>query len=59
MNHNLVIRKAQLDAANRVLAEMSRSVAPEFLGLVSTNGHPIAAHTSQMTTDTDSLASTI
>lgn len=57
MNRNLVVRKSQLECAHRILAALNRSMAPEFLGLVSTTGHPIALHTSHATVDADTLAS--
>lgn len=54
---NLVIRKSQLNSASSVLGVLFRSVAPEFIGIISTSGQTVTVLSSQMKIDVDAMAS--
>lgn len=57
MGKSHTINKSQINAANQVLERLRRALAPEFIGLISTDGHPITVISSDRTADADSLAS--
>ena len=57
LNCGQIIKKSQVDAANRVLTQLRQAVSPEFLGLVSTSGHPISIYASLDMLDADAIGS--
>lgn len=57
MGRQHTISKSQIDAASLILDRLRTALAPEFLGLVSTDGHPITVIGPSDPANADSLAS--
>ncbi|MDO8736457.1 MAG: roadblock/LC7 domain-containing protein [Thermoleophilia bacterium] len=57
MGENQTILTSQLVAATHILRELSDTIDPEFLGLISTVGQPVSVISSTKLVDSDSIAS--
>lgn len=57
MGENQTIRGSQIEAATRVLQQLTNTVSPEYLGLISTAGQPISVISSTKQADADIIAS--
>ncbi|MHB1390759.1 MAG: roadblock/LC7 domain-containing protein [Thermoleophilia bacterium] len=57
MKNRLIIDTQQLNDANRILNGLRQSISPEFLGLISTSGHPISIYSSPAMVDADAIGS--
>lgn len=57
LKNRLIIDKRQLTDANHILKGLRQAISPEFLGLVSTSGHPISIYSSPTMVDTDAIGS--
>lgn len=57
MSKSKTLQKEQVEAATAVLEQLRTNLAPEFLGLISTDGHLISVVASSALTDSDSIAS--
>lgn len=57
MGKNQTIQVSQIEAATRVLQQLTNAVSPEYLGLVSTTGQPVSVISSTKLADSDAIAS--
>jgi len=50
------VHKLQFENANLVMEGLQKAISPEFIGLISTSGHPISVISSTGIADSDVLA---
>ncbi|MHB0867101.1 MAG: roadblock/LC7 domain-containing protein [Thermoleophilia bacterium] len=57
LKNRQIIDKQQLTDANQILKGLRLAISPEFLGLISTSGHPISIYSAPTIVDTDAIGS--
>ncbi len=57
MSQNQTVNEYQFKIASRILERLREAIKPDYLGLVSTDGHSITALSTPGFTDTDAVAS--
>jgi len=57
LNDTLIISKSQLRRASLVLGRLRREFSPDFLGIITTGGHPVSLTATSDAADIDGIAS--